>query len=1325
MAPARTLAEGSPTPLGSHWDGHGVNFSVFSRHAEKIELCLFDAAGEHETNRLALPARHGDIWHGYLAGAGPGQLYGYRVHGPYAPEEGHRFNPHKLLLDPWTRALHGELSWNDAICGYPRKEGEQEPVPDDRDSAPYVPKARVVAGPSNAGRPQRPYVPWSDTVIYETHLRGFTMLHPGVPEGIRGTAAALAEPVVVEHLRTLGITTLELLPVAAFVDEWHLVQRGLRNYWGYNPLAPFAMQPSYLASGDIAEFIGVIDRLHEAGLEVILDVVFNHTAENDEFGPTLAYRGLDNSVYYRLEKDRPDRYENYSGCGNTLDLAEPPVADMVHAALRYWACEVGVDGFRFDLAASLARNRNGRFDARSLPLEAIRNDPDLNRLKLVAEPWDLGEPGHFVGEFPAPFAEWNDRYRDGMRRFWRGDEGTLGEMATRFAGSSDLYRGTGKPPSSSVNFVTAHDGFTLADLTAYANKHNEKNGEANRDGTDANWSTNCGTEGPSDDPDILERRRRLRRSLLATVLLSRGTPMLLAGDELSQTQHGNNNAYCQDNPTTWLDWTAQGDPWRDAVRFVHRAAKLRRQLPLLRQDRFFDGRPAAPGLLGKDIAWYAPDGRELGISQWHETDRHAIGILITGTGGQTPDQLYLTINAGESPADFILPRLSPGDDDWLCVLDSAAPSDDMAEALYAPKETLAVPPGTLLALVPARTLGPGVPKALADRARTAGINTGYTDISGTRRQSPAAALKELIESVGEHSVPPYAPPRFRHPECWLPDDLAKPSGLWALAAQVYSLRSDQSWGIGDYADLARLAEIASAAGASGIQSSPVHAPALASPERASPYAPNTRLMLNPLLISVPQAARMDATRSTEDWLNNAFLRAEVEQLNAAETIDYSAVSKLKLEVLGRLHQAFRERHLGARPSSLGERFLSFRERESEALRDYAVFEALSAWFARREGHPVPWFHWPTEFRLPHSEEVDAFQREHAQEVEFYAYLQWLSRLQWETAAARARDSGMPLGLMTDLAVGADLDGAEAWQWPGLLALDAELGAPPDAFAPRGQAWGVPPWRPGQLARMGYAPFDALLKAVMRDAGAVRIDHVMGLMRQFWIPRRRSPGQGAYVSYPFEVLIEHLAKASRDHRCMVIGEDLGNPPAGLRSRLAAARIPGYRLLYFERDGTGRFKPPGDYEPVAAAAASTHDLPTLRGFLAGADIDEREARGLYAHPAQARAARAQRRQALERLDSALAPYGSAGNASAFIEAAHRFLNATASRLVIVQIEDVLQLEQQANLPGLGDEAPNWRRRLPVRLEDLATDPRLARLAAIFSARSRFSRAFPSKP
>ena len=1310
-------------PLGAQWDGHGVNFAVFSRHAVKVELCLFDETGQREVRRQALPARHGDIWHGYLADAAPGLLYGYRVHGPYAPSQGHRFNPHKLLLDPRARAIRGGLTWNAAVCGYCGPVPHARERPADRDSAPFLPKACVVATPGSTDRPPRPSIPWRDTLVYEMHLRGFTMQHPDVPANVRGTAAALGEPAVIGHLQGLGVTAIELLPIAAFVDEWHLVQRGLRNYWGYNPLAPFAMHPAYLASGSIAEFMRAIDSLHAAGLEVILDVVFNHTAENDEFGPTLAYRGLDNAVYYRLHAGQPERYEDYTGCGNTFDLSEPVVIELVHDALRYWAVEVGVDGFRFDLAAALARDRDGRFDPQAPLLKTIRDDPDLSHLKLIAEPWDLGEPGHFLGAFPEPFVEWNDRYRDGVRRFWRRDKDTLGELATRFAGSSDVYRHNGRRATASVNFVTAHDGFTLADMTAYEDKHNEDNGEGNRDGNDANWSSNAGIEGPTQDPDILEQRRRLRRSFLATLLLSRGTPMLLAGDELSQTQHGNNNAYCQDNPITWLDWSARGDVWRDQASFVRRALSLRKQLFLLRDERFFKGIPIEAEDELKDIAWLDPDARELEPVQWEESDRHALGILLGGLQGRTREQLFLALNAGETALDFTLPALI--DDEWLCVLDSSIPSDDMADALSAPGDTVTVPPGALLAWIPRTTAALGVEKDLDDRARAAGIATEYRDISGVRRQPPASALETLIGSIGDKAMADTESAPQQQPGCWLPEPIRKPPGLWALSVQLYSLRSADSWGIGDFADLARWVDIAAAAGAAGVLLSPVHAPLLSRPERASPYAPSSRLMLNPLLISVPRAAGMNGAGDTMHLPGCAALRDQIQRLNDVDLIDYTAVSTIKLQALRNIHQAFRDRHLGTSPSALGESFLRFRSEEGAPLRDYAVFEALGAWFAEQRKAPLPWLDWPEGFRQPHSEAVEQFERKHADRVEFYAYLQWLARVQWEAAAKRARDSGMSIGLITDLALGTDLDSAEAWQWPGLMALDVELGAPPDAFAPRGQAWGAPPWRPGYLADAEYAPFVALLNAVMRDAGAVRMDHVMGLMRQFWIPRGDPPGRGAYVTYPFHALLAQVARASRQHRCMVIGEDLGNPPAVLRGRMAAADMLGYRVLYFERDRNGDFIPPDAYTALSAATASTHDLPTLNGFLAGTDIDDREAHGLYASPAQARATRAERRQALQVLEPLLATYGDKSATRAFADSAHRFLAATASRLVIVQIEDVLGLHHQANLPGLGDEAPNWRRRLPVSLEELAMDPRLHKLAAIFAGRSRFSRASRTMP
>ncbi|WP_296226596.1 glycogen debranching protein GlgX [Ralstonia sp. UBA689] len=1326
MAPRAILDAGTPSPLGAHWDGQGINFAVVSKHAEKMELCLFDDAGQHETHRLALPSRTGDVWHGYLAGARPGLVYGYRAHGPYRPSEGHRFNPHKLLLDPYARALSGTFVWHDAVFGYQADDaGDGALSFDARDSAPYVPKCRVITPPELArrARPPRLLTPWADTVLYELHVRGFTMHHPGVPSQLRGTIAALAEPAVIAHLKTLGVTAIELLPVTAFLNEAHLVNHGLHNYWGYNPIAPLAMHEPYVGEGGVAVFARTIDRLHEAGIEIILDVVFAHTAERGARGPTLAYRGLDNSIYYRLLPDRPALYQDFTGCGNTLDLSQPVVVDLVHAALRYWACEIGVDGFRFDLAPALARGHDGVFDPEAPLLQAILDDPDLRQLKLIAEPWDLGASGNFLGQFPAPFVEWNDRYRDAARRFWRGDHGMTGEFATRLSGSSDLFAASGRSPNASVNFVCVHDGFTLADLTAYTHKHNQANGEHNRDGNNCNWSSNSGVEGNTDKADVLAHRRRLRQSLLGTLLLSLGTPLLLAGDELSRTQQGNNNAYCQDNPISWLDWSALEDPQRDLVAFVHRAVSLRRGLPRLRDARFFDGHPLpdAPGL--KDIAWLRADGHELTQDDWSHDAQRGLAVLLTDAAtGTDADgaraQLYLALNPGGHPMHFRLPPPHDGHD-WIRVLDSAAPGYPEAAALHGGGDTVAVPAAGLLALMPSGVRELGVPQVLAMRARKAGILDEYTDISGIRRQVPAQALVRLIKAAACETPHPRQARSVAAsesaPTCWLPPGLAEAPGRWALSAQVYGLRSTQSWGIGDFEDLARLIDVAGRAGAAGILLSPVHALALSRPHCASPYAPSSRLMLNPLLISVQQAAGAEPPPAYLSFIGRTDIRAELARLESAALVDYPAVAALKLQALALLHDAFSRLHLGATPSAEGKAFLQFQREAGAPLHAYALFEALDEWVMQQHGRPVPWAQWPAAFRAPDSDAVAAFEDSHQSRVEFFAFLQWQARRQWQQAASRARRAGMEIGLIADLALGTDLHSAEAWAWPGLLALDAELGAPPDAFAPKGQRWGAPPWKPLRLAELDYAPFDALLDAAMRDAGAIRLDHVLGLMRQFWIPRGESPDQGAYVVYPFDALLQRVAEASMRNRCMVIGEDLGNVPPGLRERMAAARIFGYRVQYFERGHGGNFTPPSDYAPLAVASASTHDLPTITGFLSRADLDERQARKLFASPAQADAARNERSQTLNALRTALAPYGETGDAAALTLAMHRFLAASASRLVIVQIEDVVGMARQANLPGLGDEAPNWRQRLPTTIEALAGDPRMGELAAIFCQRA----------
>ena len=550
---------GRPYPLGATWDGEGVNFALFAGDALQVELCLFDAEGRNELERVVLDECTDQVWHCYLPQARPGLVYGYRVHGRYEPTLGLRFNPHKLLLDPYAKAITGAVRWHDALYGYTRGHEREDLSFDRRDSAPFMPKGRVIEAAFSWGGDRRPDVPWNETVIYELNVRGFTMRNPAVPEPLRGTYAGLAQPPVIDYFRRLGVTTLELMPVHAFVDDRRLVERGLRNYWGYNTLGYFAPEARYSASGHVGEFKSMVKAMHSAGIEVVIDVVYNHTCEGNHLGPTLSLRGVDNAAYYRLDPTDRRLYTDFTGCGNTVNLLHPRTLQLVMDSLRYWAVEMRVDGFRFDLAPALARAAGGVESWNSF-FDVIRQDPVLSRVKLIAEPWDVGAGGYRVGNFPAGWAEWNDRYRDGMRAYWKGDGGLIGEFARRLTGSSDLYGRSGRHPHASINFVTSHDGFTLADLVSYNERHNEANSEAGADGHNHNLSWNCGVEGPTDDPQVRALRARQQRNFLATLLLSQGVPMLLAGDEVGRTQRGNNNAYCQDNEVSWFDW----DPRRRA-----------------------------------------------------------------------------------------------------------------------------------------------------------------------------------------------------------------------------------------------------------------------------------------------------------------------------------------------------------------------------------------------------------------------------------------------------------------------------------------------------------------------------------------------------------------------------------------------------------------------------------------------------------------------------------------------------------------------------------------------------------------------------------------
>lgn len=662
------IVAGDERPLGATFDGEGTNFALFSAHAEQVELCLFDTNGEQELQRLSLPQRTHDIWHGYVPGLKPGACYGYRVYGPYEPHNGQRFNPHKLLVDPYARRLHGRFVWNDANFAFHRGDSLQDFSFDTRDNAAFVPKSVVTDShtvKSTAAPAWR--APASRSVIYEVHPRGFTMLHPDVPEALRGKFFGMTQPKIIEYLKALGVTSVELLPVHAFISEYFLQMRGLSNYWGYNTLNFFTPHGGYLADGDPAEFRQMVNAFHDAGLEVILDVVYNHTAESDHLGPTLSFRGIDNISYYQLETQDRRLYVNHTGCGNSLNLNHPRVVQLVMDSLRYWAVEMGVDGFRFDLAPVLGRSRTG-FDPRHTFFQALAQDPQLSGLKMIAEPWDIGPGGYQLGHFAAGWSEWNDKYRDTVRRFWLGETGVLPELARRLHGSGDLFERSGRRPAASVNFITSHDGFTLTDLVSYRHRHNHANGENNNDGHHHNLSDNYGVEGPTSDREINALRLRQRKNFLLTLMVSQGMPMLLAGDEIGRSQSGNNNAYCQDNPINWTDWSLPDPHARELLAFTRQMIQLRRASPLLNYAFYVHvARQAGePG-----IHWLSAEGREMTENDWHRHDASMLGYMVIGERLEhgIPENLLVIFNNGKRAGKFLLPATHALN--WRTLVDTA------------------------------------------------------------------------------------------------------------------------------------------------------------------------------------------------------------------------------------------------------------------------------------------------------------------------------------------------------------------------------------------------------------------------------------------------------------------------------------------------------------------------------------------------------------------------------------------------------------------------------------------------------------------------------
>ncbi|GLK86766.1 glycogen debranching protein GlgX [Ancylobacter defluvii] len=1383
------LTGGRAEPLGvtpaGRGTGAGVNVAVFSAHATRIEFCLFDAA-DVEMARIALPERTGDVFHGHIAGISPGMRYGLRAFGPWDPANGHRFNPAKLLVDPYAAALDRPFVLHDALFDA-RARGARE---DETDSAAHVPKAIVPPDEDESEPVRRPRFDWAWQVLYELHVRGFTRLHPDIPLDLRGSFAGLATPSAMEHLVKLGITTVELMPAMAWIDERHLPPLGLTNYWGYNPVVFGAPDPR-LAPGGFAEIRRAIAALHAAGIGVVLDVVFNHTGESDVLGPTVSLRGLDNATYYRHAAEDPGRLLNDAGTGNTLALERPPVLRLAMDMMRRWAA-AGLDGFRFDLGATLGRRVDG-FDPEAPFFAAMAQDPVLRDLALIAEPWDIGPGGYQVGNFPADWAEWNDHFRDTARRFWRGEGGQVGELATRLAGSADVFAVRRRPLSRAINFVTAHDGFTLIDLVSYAGKHNEANGEDNRDGTDAHHSWNHGVEGPSDDPEVTARRRGDCRALLATLLAARGTPMLTMGDECGRSQLGNNNAYAQDNVLTWLDWSKVDG---GLARFTSKLVALRRAHPALTGEAPLTGRPLdASGI--PDVAWRAADGTAVG---WEDPATRTLvaGFYAPAAEDRPADRVIVAMNAADAAVPLVLPEARDGFA-WRLAADTSRPE---AKPELAPDDgSLTLAGRAVLILVeeamPQRARRPADPALLESLAAAAGIAHEWWDVDGNHhpvsddtKRALLAALKLPAGSGGEvrdslatlseerfgRDLPlalvvrpggaelvlggtaalsgrsldlaivledgseqplrirpeegvtrevarpdgrlaaerrvglPELPPgrhvlRLGPSECqltvaprsgYLPPALEAGERVFGLAGHLYTLRrGGHDCGIGDFTALADLGEAAAARGARILGLNPLHALFPQDRRRASPYHPSDRRFLDPIYIDVTALAG-------PAMVNDALAAGQGEfiALAALGDVDYAGVWAAKRLVL--------EAAFAATGEAADADFDRFVAEGGEALQGFAAFQLLSRRFAG-----LNWRDWPEELAIARGPAVAEFAAAHRREMRFELWQQWIADRQFGAAAQRAQAAGLPLGFYRDLAVGTAPDGAEAWGEAEALMAGVTIGAPPDPLGPEGQNWNLPPLDPLAMARDGYRAYGRLLAANMRHAGALRVDHVMGLRRLFLLPEGARAVEGAYLAYPFADLAGQVALESRRARCLVVGEDLGTVPEGMRGELDRERMLSYKVLWFERQGEG-FAPPDHYPTLAAACVSTHDLPTLAGWWEGVDLDERLALGLDDDIAF-EAALAERALEKARLGAALLREGLIAELPAegasldprFLAAVHAYVARTPSLIALAQLDDLAGETVAVNLPGTDRERPNWRRRLSQPVETVLDTP-MARLA-----------------